>query len=359
MTEPPMAEPLVKGALMKGKPVTENPLNIPLKVLVTGGAGYIGSTVVSALADAGHAPVVLDSLVQGQAEFAAGHPLYVGDIADGVLLERIFREHPDIGVLMHFAARIDVEESTRLPALYYTENLCKAAVLLEGALSHGVRRVIFSSTAAVYQGGDGSQGLTEAATLEPLSPYARSKLMFEGVLADVCAQFGASAVALRYFNPVGADPAFRSGPYKSDPSHILGKLTKLAAAGGGEFVINGNDYPTRDGTPVRDYIHVWDLARAHLAALGYVTREQQPGCTVLNVGSGWGVTVQEFVDAFLTVSGVDLRVRVGERRAGDTAGAYADTRRAAELLGWHPELDVERGIRDALAWQASRAGKPR
>jgi UDP-glucose 4-epimerase len=364
MTESLMTESLMAEAVTKGKPVAGEPLNMPMKVLVTGGAGYIGSTVVSALADAGHAPVVLDSLVQGRAEFAAGHPLYVGDIADGVLLERIFREHPDIGVLMHFAARIDVEESTRRPALYYTENLCKAAALLEGALSHGVRRVIFSSTAAVYQGGDGSQGLTEAAPLNPLSPYARSKLMFEGVLADVCAEFGAGAVALRYFNPVGADPALRSGPYKPDPSHILGKLTGLAAAGGGDFVINGDDYPTRDGTPVRDYVHVWDLARAHLSALAFVARPDRPQYpdrpeyTVINVGSGSGVTVREFAEAFRTVTGLPLTLRVGPRRPGDTAGAYADTGRAQSLLNWQPQFTLQRGIQDALAWQASRAGKP-
>ncbi|BDP40130.1 UDP-glucose 4-epimerase GalE [Deinococcus aetherius] len=327
-----------------------------MKVLVTGGAGYIGSTVVSALAEAGAVPVVLDSLVQGRAEFAAGHSLYMGDIADVGMLDRIFAEHPDISTLMHFAARIDVEESTRLPSLYYRENLCKGAALLEEVLRRGVRRVIFSSTAAVYRGGDGSRGLPEDAPTEPLSPYARSKLMFEGVLSDLCAQFGASAVALRYFNPVGADPALRSGPYKPDPSHILGKLTGLAAVGGGEFVINGDDYPTRDGTPVRDYVHVWDLARAHLSALNYVNGAG-PGCTVVNVGSGSGVTVREFVDAFMAVTGLPLTVRVGGRRPGDTAGAYADTGQAESRLGWRPERSLEEGIRDALAWEERfRAG---
>jgi UDP-glucose 4-epimerase len=218
-------------------------------------------------------------------------------------------------------------------------------------LEHGVKRVIFSSTAAVYQGGDGSVGLTEEALLSPLSPYARSKLMFEGILADVCTQAGALAVALRYFNPVGADPAFRSGPYKPDPSHILGKLTKLANAGGGEFTINGNDYPTRDGTPVRDYIHIWDLAQAHLAALEFLDAPRPPGCTVINVGSGSGVTVGEFVDAFKVVTNLPLAVRVGDRRPGDNAGAYANTTRAAELLNWTPRLSLHQGIHDALEWE--------
>ena len=142
-------------------------------------------------------------------------------MADEALLDRIFDDHPDIKVLIHFAALIDVAESMQMPARYYTENLMKPTVLLQKVLARGVTRIIFSSTAAVYQGGTGSQGLTEAAALEPQSPYARSKLMFESILADICTQTGAVAVALRYFNPVGADPAFRSGPYKSDPSHIL------------------------------------------------------------------------------------------------------------------------------------------
>jgi UDP-glucose 4-epimerase len=324
-----------------------------MKILVTGGAGYIGSTVVSALAEAGHVPIILDSLVQGQSEFVSQHPLYIGDIADTALLQQLFSDHPDINVLMHFAALIDVEESMRLRFLYYSENLFKAATLIDWIQKRGVKHVIFSSTAAVYEGGTGSIGLTENGSLQPLSPYARSKLMFESVLRDMCTESGVSAVALRYFNPIGADPALRSGPYKTDPSHILGRLTALAAKDGGEFVIYGDDYPTRDGTPVRDYIHVWDLAQAHLAALMYVTGPKQPrgDLTIINVGSGSGVTVRECVDAFLAVTNLPIQVRVGGRRAGDTAGAYADTTRARDLLGWQPKLTLEEGIRDALAWQ--------
>lgn len=327
-----------------------------MKILVTGGAGYIGSTVVSALADAGHSPVVLDSLVEGQASFVSHHPFYVGDIADTNLLERLFSDHPDIQLLMHFAARIDVEESMRLRSLYYAENLFKAAVLTRWVLERDVRHIIFSSTAAVYEGGAGSTGLTEEAPLQPLSPYARSKLMFETVLHDLCVEAGASAIALRYFNPIGADPAMRSGPYKTDPSHILGKLTALAAQNGGEFVINGGDYSTRDGTPIRDYIHVWDLARAHLSALRYIMdlERQSENPTIINVGSGSGVTVRECVDTFLEVTGLPIRVRVGGRRAGDTAGAFADTTRAQVLLNWQPQLTLRQGIQDALAWQSLR-----
>lgn len=324
-----------------------------MKVLVTGGAGYIGSTVASALSDAGYLPVILDSLVQGQKSFVSRHPFYVGDISDSSILEKIFFDHPDISVLMHFAALIDVEESMRLRSLYYSENLFKATILTRWVQERGVRHVIFSSTAAVYEGSAGFIGLTEDAPVQPLSPYARSKLMFESVLQDMCVESKSSAVALRYFNPIGADLALRSGPYKTDPSHILGKLTSLATQGGGEFVINGDDYPTRDGTPIRDYIHVWDLAQAHVAALRYVTGPEKPAgdLTIINVGSGLGVTVRECVEAFLTVTGLPIVVRVGARRAGDTAGAYADTTRARNLLGWQPLLNLEQGIRDALTWQ--------
>lgn len=321
------------------------------KVLLTGGAGYIGSTVASALNDAGIQVVLLDSLVEGRPEFIHGQPFYQGDIADPEVLERIFADHPEISVLFHFAALIDVAESMVNPALYYQENLCKAAALLEQVLRRGVQDVVFSSTAAVYRTNSGATGLTEEADVEPLSPYARSKLMFETVLRDLCGQYGARAVALRYFNPVGADPAFRSGPYKPAPSHILGKLTQEAFKPNGQFTVNGNDYATRDGTPLRDYVHVWDLALAHVAALTYLDQLSGTAFEIINVGSGEGVTVREFVDAFLTESGSQLDVHVGPRRAGDNEGAFADTAKAARLLGWTPTLSLRQGVADALRWE--------
>lgn len=322
-----------------------------MKVLITGGAGYIGRTVVSALAEAGYTPVILDSFVVGPPAVTEGHVFYHGDIADGAMLNRVFQEHPDLGAVMHFAARIDVEESTRLPSLYYRENLGKAQILLEAALEAGIRRFLFSSTAAVYEAGHPSQGLREDSPTVPLSAYAASKLMFERVMADICLEHGAYGVALRYFNPVGADPRMRSGPFRRDPSHLLGKLTKLATAGQGKFTIYGNDYDTRDGTPMRDFIHVWDLAGAHLAALEFMTKQTGAGFEIINVGSGTGVTVKEFVQAFLEVSGTPLNVVVGARRAGDSAGAFADTTKAQSLLGWTPSLSLKTGIADALTWE--------
>lgn len=322
-----------------------------MKILVTGGAGYIGRTTISCLIEAGYHPVVLDSLIVGRREFTEGLTFYEGDIGDHALIQTIFADHPEIRSVIHFAARIEVEESTRLPSLYYTENLCKAQSFLTEVLQFGVKNFIFSSTAALYHAGQPGEAISETARTEPLSPYAASKLMFERVMQDICGEYGASGLALRYFNPIGADPKLRSGPFRPDPSNLLGKLTKLAASSEKVFTINGNDYPTRDGTPMRDFIHVWDLARAHLAALEFLHRQDQPVFEIINVGSSVGVTVKEFVDAFLEESGLPIEVRTGPRRAGDIAGAYADTSRAFELLGWQPTLSLNQGIADALAWE--------
>ncbi|MFC3862724.1 UDP-glucose 4-epimerase GalE [Deinococcus antarcticus] len=331
-----------------------------MKILVTGGAGYIGRTTISCLIEAGYHPVVLDSLIVGRREFTEDLTFYEGDVADHALIQTIFSDHPEIRSVIHFAARIEVEESTRLPSLYYTENLCKAQSFLTEVLQFGVKNFIFSSTAALYHAGQPGEAISETARTEPLSPYAASKLMFERVLQDICGEYGASGLALRYFNPIGADPKLRSGPFRPDPSNLLGKLTKLAASSEKAFTINGNDYPTRDGTPMRDFIHVWDLARAHLAALEFLHRQDQPVFEIINVGSSVGVTVKEFVDAFLEESGLAIEVRTGSRRAGDIAGAYADTSRAFELLGWQPTLSLNQGIADALAWERvwnARQGK--
>ena len=322
-----------------------------MKILITGGAGYIGRATVSCLKEAGYHPIVLDSLIVGRREFIGDLTFYEGDIANSGVLQTIFSEHPDILSVIHFAARIEVEESTRLPSLYYRENLCKAQIFLEEVLKYGVKNFIFSSTAALYHAGQPGLAITENDKTEPLSPYAASKLMFERVMQDICGQYGASGLALRYFNPIGADPKLRSGPFRPDPSNLLGKLTKLATSPEKVFTINGDDYPTRDGTPMRDFIHVWDLARAHLAALEFLHSQGQPVFEIINVGSSVGVTVKEFVDAFLQESGLPIEVRIGPRRAGDIAGAYADTSRASQLLGWQPTLSLNQGIADALAWE--------
>ncbi|MDR3120336.1 MAG: UDP-glucose 4-epimerase GalE [Clostridiales bacterium] len=327
-----------------------------MKVLVAGGAGYIGSTACSALLDAGHTPVILDSLVTGRAEFTRGRIFYQGDIADGALLARIAAEHPDISCAIHFAALIVVPNSVSDPYGYYRENVAKSLEFYHNLLAHGIRRVIFSSSASLYDDAPGFK-VTEESPLNPRSPYARTKYMMETILRDFTAAYDMRALALRYFNPIGADPALRTGPQIKEPSHVLGKLVSVAEGALDEFLITGTDWPTRDGSGIRDYVHVWDLALAHvkavesfddaLLALGtdYAT---------INLGCGNGVTVKELVYAFEKVYGKTLKKREAPPRDGDVAGSYADAGRAAALLGWRAERGIEQGIEDALRWSRVR-----
>lgn len=340
-----------------------------MKVLVTGGAGYIGSATCSALEDAGHLPIVLDSLVSGPIEFVQNRIFYQGDIADRELVRQIFQDHPDIAATLHFAARIVVPESVESPALYYRENVMGSLELFDTLLNLRQSRIIFSSSASVYDS-PAEFEVTESSSLNPLSPYARSKYITELMLADLChaaSLQGAPlrAIALRYFNPIGADPHRRSGPYIEEPSHLLGRLIG-AAREGQPFTITGTDYATRDGTGLRDYIHVWDLALAHVAALEHFENafEQASGAgnaptfLVINLGTGQGVTVREMVDAFKRVWTQDVQVEEGPRRAGDSAGSYANTTRANEWLHWSPTLSIDDGIRSALTWTEHWKSRP-
>ncbi len=237
-----------------------------MKVLITGGAGYIGSTVASACRDAGITPVILDSLVTGRREFARGELFYAGDIADGAVLDRVFAEHPDISAVVHCAALIVVPESVSDPVRYYQANVVASLALVGHLIRHGCHRLLFSSTGCFYQPGpDGS--VDEDSPIEPGSPYARTKALCEGMFADIAAGTPLRVISLRYFNPIGADPQLRTGLQGRYPTHALGKLIE-ARESGTPFLVTGTDYPTRDGTGIRDYVHVWDLAAAHVAALG-------------------------------------------------------------------------------------------
>ncbi|WP_027461241.1 UDP-glucose 4-epimerase GalE [Deinococcus murrayi] len=335
-----------------------------MKVLVTGGAGYIGSTVCSALEDAGHVPVVLDSLVTGPEAFTRGRTFYRGDVGDAALVRRVLAEHPDIAATLHFAALIVVPESVAHPARYYRQNVVASLTLFETLREAGQTRVIFSSSASLYDSPPDFR-VTEDSPLRPLSPYARSKRMTEEMLEDLCAAPGSAlrGVALRYFNPLGADPQLRSGPHLAEPSHVLGRLVAASQGRQVAFEITGTDYPTRDGTGLRDYVHVWDLALAHVAALEGFERaferaaaEEQgaSGFLPINVGTGRGVTVRELVTAFQEVSPTPLTVREGPRRPGDSAGAYADISRARRWLGWEPRHTTAEALASALAWEAVR-----
>lgn len=330
-----------------------------MKILITGGAGYIGSTIASALIDAGHTPILLDSLVTGKAEFTRGRIFYQGDIADEALLKRIFSEHPDISATIHCAALIVVPDSTARPYEYYTENVSKSLVLFRNLRDLGCKRVVFSSSASLYDLVPGFM-VTEDAPLKPGSPYARTKYMMEMILHDFCAAYGMQGIALRYFNPIGADPQLRTGLPLKEPSLVLGRLVMTALGQLPEFLITGTDYPTRDGTGVRDYLHVWDLAQAHLAAVldfdGAFERAGNPtdNYLVINLGTGRGVTVREMVNAFEKVWGKPINKREAPRRPGDVAGAYANADTAKRLLGWETKFTIEDGIRDALRWGDKR-----
>jgi UDP-glucose 4-epimerase len=322
-----------------------------MKVLIAGGAGYIGSTIASACADVGISPVILDSLVTGRREFTAGRAFYPGDIADGPLIDRIFAEHPDIYAVIHGAALIVVPDSVADPVGYYRANVAKSLDFVAHLLRNGCRRLIFSSSASIYQA---AQDLTvdEDSPLGPQSPYARTKAVCEAMFADIAAARLLRVLSLRYFNPIGADPKMRTGLPGRRPTHALGKMIQ-AYEDGVPFLITGTDWPTRDGSGLRDYIHVWDLAAAHVAAL---TRfDAMPGpATVINIGTGAGTTVLELLGAFNRVADHPVEAHAAERRPGDTVGAYTRTDRAQRLLGWRPQYDVTAGIRHSLQWAAIR-----
>ncbi len=324
-----------------------------MKVLVTGGAGYIGSTICSALEDNGHIPVILDSLVTGRVEFTRNRIFYKGDIADTELLEKIFREHGDIEVTIHCAALIVVPESVEKPYEYYRENVAKSLELFYNLNRLGCKKIVFSSSASIYDDVPGFM-VTEESPLNPRSPYARTKYMMEMVLKDMCNAYGMKGIALRYFNPIGADPKMRSGVHVKEPSHVLGKLVDVATGKLPEFVITGVNWDTRDGTGIRDYIHVWDLAMAHIKAVeqfdeAFERAGENTNYLVINLGTGNGVTVRELVNAFEKVYG-KIKKREAPPRPGDVAGAYANADKAWKLLGWKAELPIEKGIADALEW---------
>ena len=240
-----------------------------MKVLVTGGAGYIGSITAKALEEAGHTPVILDSLLTGPRVFVKDRIFYEGDIADRDLLARVVAEHPDIDCTIHMAARIIVPESVEKPYEYYRDNVAKSLEMFDQLTRLGKPRVVFSSSASLYAMKEGFE-VTEEDPLDPPSPYARTKGMMETVLRDISAATDLRAVILRYFNPIGSDPDLESGIYVREPSHVLGQLVMAAQGLKDSFTITGTDLPTRDGTGIRDYIHVWDLAKAHVQAVeGY------------------------------------------------------------------------------------------
>ncbi|MEO5853359.1 MAG: UDP-glucose 4-epimerase GalE [Nocardioides sp.] len=327
-----------------------------MKVLVTGGAGYIGSITAKALEEAGHTPVILDSLLTGPLVFVKDRIFYQGDIADRGLLRRIVAEHPDLDATIHMAARIVVPESVEKPYEYYRDNVAKSLELFDELLALGKHRVLFSSSASLYATKDSFE-VTEEDPLAPASPYARTKLMMEQVLVDMAAATDLQAIILRYFNPIGSDPDLQSGIYAKEPSHVVGQLVMAARGIKDSFTITGTDLPTRDGTGIRDYIHVWDLARAHVRAVerfDEVLAEADASSTIINIGTGSGVTVRELITSFEHVFGHQVPQTEAGPRPGDAVGAYAAVDKAHRLLGWSTELSLDDAIASALAWGEKR-----
>jgi UDP-glucose 4-epimerase len=326
-------------------------------VLVTGGAGYIGSHAVYALLDHGYPVAVLDDLSTGVREnLPAAIPFILGNVGDAALLERAFREH-GIGAVMHFAGSIVVPESVANPLKYYRNNTLNSQVLIETCVGQGVSTLLFSSTAAVY-GIPETLPVREDTPPAPINPYGASKLMTEWVLRDTAAAHDFVYGALRYFNVAGADPQGRTGQSTPAATHLIKVACQTALGQRPSLDIMGTDYPTPDGTGVRDYIHVSDLAEAHVLALGYLLREKKS--LVVNCGYGHGFSVREVVRAVEAAAGAALPVKEAPRRAGDPPALTAQSERIRSILGWQPRHDdLDFIVRTAFAWEKRLAGRAR
>jgi len=324
-------------------------------ILVTGAAGFIGSHAILALAEAGHSVVALDNLSTGQRWAVPPEYTFIeGDVGDAALMRGVFAAHA-IDAIIHFAGSIEVGESVSHPLDYYRNNTVGSLTLIETAVAAGIRRIVFSSTAAAY-GEPESQPILETAVTKPINPYGWTKLMTEQMLADASAAHGLSYAVLRYFNVTGADPAGRAGESCRKPSHLIKRAVQVAVGVLPELGIFGEDYPTPDGTCVRDYIHVTDLVDAHLLALKHL--EAGGGNIICNCGHGKGISVHEVVRAVERATGEPLKVRSAPRRPGDPPALIAASDRIRELLGWRPRFDLDAMVVHALAWERALLTAP-
>ncbi|OPY97888.1 UDP-glucose 4-epimerase GalE [Bradyrhizobium sacchari] len=320
-----------------------------MTILVTGGAGYIGSHVVYGLIEQGRRVIVLDNLSSGFPEAVAEQArLTVGDVGDADLVSRLIAEH-GIDAIMHFAASTVVPESVAKPVAYYKNNTVNSLALLDAAIAGGVRHFVFSSTAAVY-GNPATELVSEDVAPRPMSPYGTSKLMTEMMLRDAASASGLSYVVLRYFNVAGADPKLRTGQSTRAATHLIKVAVQAALGLRDGMEIYGTDYPTPDGTCVRDYIHVCDLVSAHIKALDHL--RGGGASATLNCGYGHGSSVHEIIAAVRRVSAGDFVAEPRPRRAGDPAAVVADSTRLRQLLSWTPAYDdLDTIVAHALAWE--------
>ena len=329
-----------------------------MSILVNGGAGYIGSHTCVELIRAGYQVVVADNLVNSSAEAirrveritGASVPFVRADLCDPREVDALFTAHPDIDAVIHFAALKAVGESVRKPLDYYTNNLTCVLTVLNGMLAHGIRRFVFSSSATVY-GVPERMPVSETAPLSATNPYGRTKLMLERILSDCCAADpGLNVALLRYFNPIGAHPSGLIGEAPNGvPNNLVPYIAQVAAGQLERLHVFGGDWPTPDGTGVRDYIHVIDLALGHVAALNKL--ETDPGLFICNLGTGRGYSVLEVLHAYERACGKPLPYVIDPRRPGDVAACWADPTRAKALLGWEARLDLDEMCASSWNWQ--------
>jgi UDP-glucose 4-epimerase len=317
------------------------------KVLVTGGAGYIGSHACKALREAGHEPVAYDSLVRGWRDAVRYGPLEQGDLLDRARLDAVLAAHrPDL--VMHFAAYINVGEATANPALYWRNNVLGSLTLFEAMVAAGLRRLVFSSTCAIFGDQDGVV-LTETSTQAPINAYGASKRAVEDILRDFDAAHGLRSVAFRYFNVAGADPSGEIGEFHDPETHLIPLAIQAATGRRPALTVFGEDYPTRDGTCVRDYVHVRDLIDAHVRGMLWLLDGGES--TAFNLGTGRGYTVREVIRATEAVLGRPVPAEIGPRRAGDAVSLVSGSEKAGRLLGWQPgRSTLEAMIGDAWRW---------
>jgi UDP-glucose 4-epimerase len=337
------------------------------KVLVTGGCGYIGSHAIVSLLERGHRVLSADDLsrsdgsaLEGVKKIAGAEVVnYRADLKDRTATERIFAENPDIEAVIHFAAYKAVAESVAQPLLYFDNNNGSLSSVLWAMKKHGVKNLVFSSSCTVYGKAEKLPVTEETPLAEPECPYARTKLMGEQMISDFAASYPGKFVSLRYFNPAGAHRSALIGEAPmGKPDNLVPAVTMFAAGKLPELVVHGADYETRDGSCIRDYIHVMDIAEAHAAALDYMAGKMKDhGHHFFNLGSGAGTTVLELLKAFEAANGLKLNYRTGPRRPGDLPAMYADNRKARELLGWEIKRGLEEMMGSAWRWEQRRSAK--